>query len=189
MKYGLLLAPLAVIAGMSPALATELVSGPVSPKVCYDAANAHARDFGSIRVCDAALADMATRQHDRVASLVNRGIIKQLRGDRADAIVDYDRALAADPREPEAWLNKGLAVLNLDDPATAAKALPLFEGALSLHTVRPEIAYYGRGMAHELGGDTRAAYADYLHAVAIAPDFTPAKQQLARFRVVAGGSS
>ena len=166
-----------------PAHAAEIGYGSSAPHICYLAADAHRRDADSRKTCSDAIVDINISNHDHVASLVNRGIVEQLAGDRARAIADYDGAIVFDADEPEAYLNKGLAVLDLADPSTAAAAIPLFEQALAKRTVRPEIAYYGRAMAYELSGRLRAAYNDYRHALAIAPTFAPAREQLSRFRV------
>lgn len=56
--------------------------------------------------------------------------------------------------------------------------------ALELKTERPEIAYYTRGVAHEMLGNMRAAYSDYRQAAALKPGWQELLTQLQRFSVV-----
>jgi tetratricopeptide (TPR) repeat protein len=118
---------------------------------------------------------------DRVATLVNRGILKARLGDLEAAVLDYDSALDQDPDEAEAYLNKGFALLRLSNAAENAK--PLFDSALAKRTRRPELAYYGRAVANELSGQVRAAYEDYRQASRLNPKWDDPKADLARFRV------
>ena len=50
--------------------------------------------------------------------------------------------------------------------------------------MRPEIAYYTRGIANEALGRTRAAYHDYRQAAALKPEWAEPKNQLKRFTIV-----
>ena len=74
-----------------------------------------------------------------VATHINRGILKMLRGDAASAAQDYDAALQLDPRQPEAWLNKAVMVLNGGDSRNASQ---LAQRALELQTKKPAVAMY-----------------------------------------------
>ena len=116
-----------------------------------------------------------------VATLVNRGILKARLGNVDEAIADYDAALSRDPDEPEAYLNKGFALLHLSEAEQQAK--PMFDTALAKKTRRPELAYYGRAVAHELTGEVCAAYHDYRQASRIDPKWRDPKTELARFKV------
>ena len=51
----------------------------------------------------------------------------------------------------------------------ASAALPLFTAALERNTSRPELAHYGRAIANETLGNTRAAYDDYRRASELRP--------------------
>ena len=51
------------------------------------------------------------------------------------------------------------------------------------NTRRPAIAYYGRAVAHELGGNVKQAYRDYRQASLIEPKWRDPQTELARFTV------
>jgi tetratricopeptide (TPR) repeat protein len=104
------------------------------------------------------------------------------RGDVDPAIADFDMAMELDPRQPEAYLNKGAALIRIDNPA---EALRLFTVALDYDTRRPELAHFGRAIANEELGNVREAYDDYRRASELDPDWAEPQTELRRFRVVA----
>ena len=172
----------AVLLAASPAAGAVTVLGNSSARVCYEAAESRSKPtLTVIRTCDEAMRAEALSDYDRVATLVNRGILKARLGNVGEAIVDYDAALERDPGEPEAYLNKGFALLHLPDAAQQAR--PMFDTALEKKTRRPELAYYGRAVANELTGQVRAAYEDYRQASLLDPKWQLPKADLARFRV------
>ena len=118
---------------------------------------------------------------EMAATFVNRGILKARLGRLDEAISDYDAAVGRNPDEPEAYLNKGFALLHLSDSGREAK--PMFDSALEKKTRKPQLAYYGRGVAHELAGQVRAAYQDYRQASRLDPKWRQPKADLARFKV------
>jgi len=65
----------------------------------------------------------------------------------------------------------------------SAEALPLFSKAIELGTEVPEIAYYGRGLAHENVGNVKAAYDDLQRAVSLKPNWEAPAKDLARYQV------
>ena len=154
---------------------------------CYEAARNRSRATDSVRTCDAALGMSLNAPFDRVATLVNRGILHMYRGNYALSIEDYDAALAERPTHPEALLNKGVVLLRF--PGRLAEARGLFDDALAAGTSKPELAHLARGVAHEQAGDVRAAYADYRQAAAIQPGWQPAERELSRFQVRRGGGA
>ncbi|MGQ0588978.1 MAG: tetratricopeptide repeat protein [Sphingosinicella sp.] len=165
-----------------PASASVIVIGNNSARQCFEAADSVvAPDVEDLRRCDTAIRDEALSMRDRVATHVNRGIV-QLRRNRIDlALIDFDRAIAIDPGQPESYLNKGAALMRLQD---AAAALPLFTASLERNTTRPELAHYGRAIAHESLGNARAAYNDYRRAAELRPGWEEPLVELRRFRVV-----
>lgn len=172
----------AALLAASPAAGAVTVLGNSSARLCYEAAESRASpSLTVIRTCDQAMRDEALSDYDRVATLVNRGILKARLGDLEQAIVDYDAALERDPGEAEAYLNKGFALLRLANDAGQAR--PLFDSALANKTRRPELAYYGRAVANELSGQVRAAYEDYRQASLLDPSWKDPKADLARFSV------
>jgi tetratricopeptide (TPR) repeat protein len=165
-----------------PASAGVTVIGSSSAKLCYlEADSKRVPSAESLRICDRALNEEAHTGYDLVATHVNRGIVRLRLNDVIGSLLDFDRAIALDPEEPEAYLNKASALMRQDQvPA----ALPLFNIALEKKTRRPEIAYFGRGVAYEALGRIPEAYADFRQAAALAPQWEEARLELSRFRVV-----
>lgn len=158
------------------------VYGNTTARACYEAALSEQYSAANLGICDDALGDRGLGLRDRVATYVNRGILHVQHGAYAEAIADYDRAIALDAAEPDAYLNKGLALLRRD--GSGEQAAPLFTMAIERGTREPAIAYYVRGVANELNGDIPAAYADLRRAAQLAPDWDVPARDLTRFEVV-----
>ena len=176
------LAAAALAAFAIPAGASVIVVGNSSARLCYEAADSPLMPtVADIRTCDAAFSEEALSHRDRVATFVNRGILRLRRGHVEEAISDFDTAIGLDPRQPEAYLNKGAALIRAENPA---EALGLFTVALERNTQRPEIAHFGRAIANEELGNVRAAYNDYRRASELDPNWQDPRTELARFRIV-----
>jgi tetratricopeptide (TPR) repeat protein len=181
MRSHFLFAAAALLAA-TPAFGAVSVLGNSPARSCYLAAESRGSpSMDVLRFCDDALYRGALTDEEQVATFVNRGILKARLGNLDQAISDYDAALSRDPDEAEAYLNKGFALLHLSKSGLEAK--PLFDSALAKKTRRPELAYYGRGVANELAGQIRAAYQDYRQASRLDPKWREPKAELARFRV------
>lgn len=95
----------------------------------------------------------------------NRGVVRQLAGDVAGAVADYNAALAANPGHAEAYKNRG----------TARAAVGQWDAALADYDVAIRLkpgyadAYVSRGAAREQKGDLAGALADYSQACALDP--------------------
>ena len=172
----------AVAATAVPAAASVVILGNTSARVCYEAADGAGRpNADEVSQCDRALREEPLTRYETAATYVNRGIVLVRRG-RIDAgIGDFDRALKVDPEQPEAYLNKGIALLRQE--GRADEALPLIETALAKGTRRPAAAYYSRAVAHEDLGDVRSAYRDYQLARDADPEWRIPPMELARFTV------
>ena len=173
---------LAAFAAATPASASVMVLGNTDARMCFVAADSPmlpaARD---IRRCDDALNRESLSAYETVATHVNRGILRLRRGNIDAAISDFDRAIALDPNQPEAYLNKGAALLRRENAVDAAG---LFTIALERNTTRPALAHYGRAIANETLGNVGAAYRDYTAASRLDPQWREPRLELARFRVV-----
>ena len=173
---------IAACATAAPAGAAVVVLGNSDARMCYEAADSPmmpaARD---IRRCDEALLGEPLSNYETVATHVNRGILRLRRGMVDPAIADFDRAIALDPEQPEAYLNKGAALLRREN---AAEAMNLFTIALEHNTTRPALAHYGRAIANETLGNLNAAYRDYTAASRIDPEWREPRLELTRFRVL-----
>jgi len=118
-RYHLLGAAACIAAfAAAPAGAAVVVLGNTDARMCYEAADSPmmpaARD---VRRCDEALLREALSSYEVVATHVNRGILRLRRGMTDAAIADFDRAIMLDPNQPEAYLNKGAALLRRENAA------------------------------------------------------------------------
>lgn len=147
---------------------------------CYEASQSQTWTPDAIETCNLAFSEQGLDVRDQVATHVNRGIVYFVSGNLAAANYDYDQAIALDPNEPEAWLNKGMAALRAGN---SGAAVPMFEKALALKTVRPAFAYYGRGVANENNGDFRRAYSDFQRARELEPRWSLPAKELKRYAV------
>ena len=173
---------IAACVAAAPASASIVVLGNSTARLCYEAADSpstpEARD---LRNCDEALMHDTLTSYDSLATHVNRGILRLRLGRVDEAIRDFDLAIAMDASQPEAYLNKGAALLRREN---AAEAMSLFTMALDRNTTRPAIAHYGRAIANETLGNISAAYRDYRAASEMAPNWREPQVELTRFRVV-----
>jgi len=164
-----------------PGVAAVTIIGQSSARMCFEAAESPMRPSPhTLDYCDSAFAEGTMDRHDTVATHVNRGILRMRRDDIAAGVIDFDAAIALDPDQAEAYLNKGAAFIRLADHRGA---LALFNDAIERNTRRPAIAYYGRGIANEELGNAAAAFRDYRRAAELDPDWAQPRADLRRFRV------
>ena len=161
--------------------ASVLTVGGSLARACYQAADAHDARPEMLQTCDRAFEQEALTERDRVATHINRGILRMLRGDSPAAQSDFDQAVRFNPNQPEAWLNMAILKFNQGDNQ---RAQALFERAIRLRTQDPALAYLGRGLAYEQAGNVKAAYADLVRASQLAPGWALPKRELRRYQVV-----
>ncbi len=161
----------------------------VSPAArCSDRAKSGDSSRDALNECEYALMNDLTVV-DRAGTLVNRGIIREARGDVDGALDDYVDAIALSPNVAEAYANSGrIYATRANWPAAAdalSQAIPLIQDPLLLRAL-----YFDRAVAREELGDIAGAYADYQAAAATDPTWDAPRQELGRFRVdgeAAGG--
>lgn len=163
-----------------PATASVVTLGSRHAESCFEAADAGARDASAMRSCDIALNEEALEIRDRAGTFVNRGILHMKVNNVAAATRDFDSAIKLNAQEPEAWLNKSIALVTHGD---SAAAIPLADRALQLHTRRPALAHFVRGIAYEDIGNVGAAYSDLVRARDIDPKWSMPAKELARYSV------
>jgi tetratricopeptide (TPR) repeat protein len=165
----------------APAIASTISVGSGPARICYLATESQNRPSeDQMNQCDLAFKEGGLSNYELVATHVNRGVLHVRRGQIDKGIADFDRAMALDANEPEAYLNKGAALVTAGQPQAA---LPLFSMALDKNTRKPAIAYYGRGVAYEEMGNVRSAYLDYRRATKADPKWAPPREDLSRFSV------
>lgn len=132
----------------------------------------------AVAECTMAIEHERLIRTDQAALLLNRGTIHIRRREGEAALADFEAVIAMMPRNPEAHLNKGAALILVGRPGPAVAAIT---EALSLGVSEPHKAYYNRGAAREALGDLRGAYEDYSTALEIQPDWGLASAELERF--------
>ena len=171
----------ALMAAAVPAGAAVTVLGSSAARLCFEAADSRASSaLEGVGRCNEALQGNLS-DYDLVATFVNRGILKLRLGEIDASISDFDSALRHNPDEAEAYLNKGMATLR--QPDGWQQAASLFGTAISKRTRRPALAYFGRAVANELGGNIRDAYFDYRQASLLDPKWRDPQVELTRFTV------
>lgn len=180
------ISPLAVIALAAlpaSAAASVITMGSGFAESCYRAADIRDASKQSLDACNQALTEQAITPSDRVATYVNRGILFLIRKNVREANADFDAALALDPNQPEAWLNKAVVHARFGKPVDA---MPMVQKALDLKTRRPALAYFVRAMALEDSGNIAGAYYDLKKAQALEPNWKEPQIELRRFQVSHG---
>ena len=157
---------------------SRTVIGAPNAQACSQYAAAGDKSDAAVAACARALRTERLARPNRVATLINRGAVHLRRGEGDPALSDFDAVIALDPRNAEAHLNRGAALIMTHQPGPAVAAIT---EALSLGVREPHKAYYNRGAAREQLGDLRGAYEDYTTALQIQPDWGPAEAELARF--------
>lgn len=152
--------------------------GAPNAQACMDAIVAGNSTDEAMAFCNRAVESENLPRATRLAIRINRGAMHLRRHEGADALADFDAVIAVDRRNAEAHLNRGMALIMMNQPGPAVAAITQ---ALSLGVQNPHIAYFNRGAAREQLGDVRGAYEDYNTALEITPDWGPANQELARF--------
>jgi len=147
--------------------------------LCYNAAEIAGVSAGSLGHCDAALKDRTLLEKDRIATLINRGIVFNHRGDYTAAIADFEAALALDPEASAAYVNRGNAYFSTEQ---FDLAIDDYSTSLQMNSRNPYIAHYNRGIANEAKRETKLAFADFVRVLELRPGWEPALTRVQQYR-------
>lgn len=170
-----------LFAGTANAHSISVLGNNADAVACFRAADTETRRPDAVAICSTALRDANLSSYDRVATLVNRGII-QFRIENFDAAIgDFDAAMAIEPNQPDAMIDRGITMLAAG--ADVDSSLSYIDRGIAGGPQRPWVGYYGRAVANELAGRDAAAYHDYRRALELRPDWELARRALSRFSV------
>jgi tetratricopeptide (TPR) repeat protein len=153
----------------SPVSSSVVIVGKSAARSCYEVARDLRNDLAALELCNEAF-ENGLGTAERAATFVNRGVIHTLRKNHEAALRDFNAAIAVDPAQPEAALNK--AILMLGQEGQDAAVVQLVDKALAHDTTKPALAYFTRGIANEGLGRVAAAYSDYKRAAALEPKWS-----------------
>jgi tetratricopeptide (TPR) repeat protein len=134
----------------------------------------------AVGACDDAIKSEQMDRTDMASTWVNRGILEMSRERYKNARGNFKEALNLIPKLPEAHVDMGSALINLQQYAEGAKETEL---GLSLGSHEPERGYYNLGIAYEEMGDLQKSYESFRHASELAPNWEDPQKQMARFTV------
>ena len=166
-----------------PAFSAPIIytSGPDPAEACaMGVAEPGKADASLKRLCEQAARDTLLSVHDRAASLANSGIVDLRMGHFEEAFARLEKARRLDPGNGDIAISLAATLIRLNRPAEAVTALS------DLSAVSPDklhVAHYNRGLAHWVLEDIEAAHRDFLASAGARPDYTPASEALAQFRV------
>jgi tetratricopeptide (TPR) repeat protein len=135
--------------------------------------------------CNAALAGPLSAK-DRAATFDNRGILFEAKRNYSDAWDDFNRSIKLNEKLGDAWINRGVARIRLNQPEDA---LTDIQKGMSLGPAMLQIGYYDLGVAEESLGKLTDAYNDFKRSLAVDPEFTPASDELKNFVVARAPAS
>jgi tetratricopeptide (TPR) repeat protein len=164
-----------------PAAAQYIVIGESAASACYQHAAFERSDISAVADCDSAIDREMLQRRDRAATYVNRGIIQMRRGVLEPALADFDAAERLQRGfGPALAVNRSAAYIRM---ARYHDAIAQTDIAIAADAENLSDAWFNRGVALEMTGDTRGAYYAFERALAIRPDWRAAQRELARFTV------
>jgi tetratricopeptide (TPR) repeat protein len=164
----------------APAHALVTVVGAGMAHDCFIAAKAGTDPRGGIAICNMALAEETLTTRARAGTYVNRAVMKVSLGQIDDAMADYDSGLSLDPELGDGYVDRGAALITLK---RYEEAIADIDKGIGLGQTYEHVGYYNRGVAEFFLGRIAPAYYDFKKASEIAPEFTPAREQLKNFVV------
>ena len=133
----------------------------------------------SITSCNVALNTRRITSRQRASILVNRGILYNHMGEYASAMKDFEKALELISDFPEAYINRGNAYFYTGQ---VERAIADYDRAIQRRSTMRHTAYFNRGLVNELREKPDAAFADFVRANELKPDWVLAADRIEHYR-------
>ena len=175
----------ALLSSAAAAARAEIVIHNVSPAgVCSEhaalAADGRMSSEDAVKSCSAALVSEPLTPDERLAALVNRGVLRLSMRQWRHAREDFDRAATLRPDLGDIYINRAATLIG---EGRYQEALGEADRGIALNPVHPERGYYNRALAREGLSDVGGAYRDYRKALELRPGWDRAEKALAGFTV------
>lgn len=157
-----------------------VVTGNPEANDCYRATmlpNAAAE--ASISSCNVALNTRRITRRDRASILVNRGILYNHMGEYDKAFRDFEAALGLIANFPEAYINRGNTHFYTGQ---IERAIADYNRAIERRSRKQHTAYFNRGLANESRKQLDLAFADFVRANELKPDWVLAAGRVEYYR-------
>lgn len=128
-----------------------------------------------IEPCNVAIEQYGLTPEIRAASFANRGILHAAQGELAEALSDYESALAINPELGEVYVSRGM-IYHFEQQYE--RAIENYSRAIELDVSNAHIAHFDRGVAYEELNRLEEAASDYRQALVISPEWAPASSRL-----------
>jgi tetratricopeptide (TPR) repeat protein len=175
--WRLLLAAAVISAGSAHAQ-NMTVFGSSDAYECYQSTTLFGGGADALDQCNKALKFGNLSRSDRAKTLVNRGINLTAESLYDQALADFEEALQLMPDLAEAFVNRGNTFIFKNQ---FRRAIEEYDRGLELGTKDPHAAYYNRGLAHEALRELDNAFADFLKADGIRPNWRFAVERIERY--------
>jgi tetratricopeptide (TPR) repeat protein len=160
--------------------------GSSDARLCFEAAEFAAVTVGTLGDCNDALKSRELSKRDRIATLINRGIILNHNRDYTAAFADFEKALGLDSKIAAAYVNRGNSYFSTQRYNSAIED---YTKALQMESQDPYIAHFNRGLAHEAKKDVKLAFEDFIRVNELRPGWAPAENRLEQYRKKGYGES
>ncbi|MCH8889806.1 MAG: tetratricopeptide repeat protein [Myxococcales bacterium] len=157
-----------------------VVTGNPDASDCYRATMLpDATAVASLTSCNTALNTRRTTRTARASILVNRGILYNHMGEYAAALKDFEAALELIANFPEAYINRGNAYFYTGQ---VGRAIADYNRAIQRRSAKRHTAYFNRGLANESRKQPELAFADFVRANELKPDWNLAAGRVEHYR-------
>ena len=133
----------------------------------------------AITSCNIALNTRRIGRRQRASVLVNRGILYNHMGEFSAALEDFEAALKLIANFPEAYINRGNAYFYTGQ---VGRAIADYNRALQRRSAKRHTAYFNRGLANEFQKQPELAFADFVRANELKPDWNLAAGRVEHYR-------